>query len=85
MLGQKVKEYVKGLNSIYQNTILKYPPYEDIYFEVGEVRKLQNFMVGCENKVHQEQEQEQELNHEHKVELGELPQVNNAVFIPVSS
>lgn len=50
VLGQKVQEYVRGLNSIYQNTILKYPPYEDIFFEVGEVRKLQNFMVGCENK-----------------------------------
>lgn len=50
VMVQTVGRYINGLNNIYVNTILKHPPYEEIYFQLGEVRVVDNFMVGCENK-----------------------------------
>jgi len=50
IMVKKVGEYINGLNNIYTNTILKHPPYEEMYFQLGELRVLDNFMVGCENK-----------------------------------
>jgi len=50
ILVGKVSNYVKKLNSVYTNSILKYPPYEEIYFQLAEIRVLENFMVDCENK-----------------------------------
>ena len=41
--------YVKGLNHIYENSILKYAPNERIYFRIGKLVQLQNFAPGCEN------------------------------------
>ena len=46
-----VFEYVRKLNKIYIDTILKNPPHQEIYFRVKEIRRVEDFMVGCENKV----------------------------------
>ena len=42
---------MEKLNKIYLNTILKNPPHQQIYFRVTEIRRVEDFMVGCENKV----------------------------------
>ena len=47
----RVLTYVKKLNKIYLETILKNPPHQQIYFRVTEIRRVEDFMVGCENKV----------------------------------
>ena len=47
----RVMTYVKKLNKIYLETILKNPPHQQIYFRVTEIRRVEDFMVGCENKV----------------------------------
>merc|ERR1719229_1082699 len=46
----RVLTYVKKLNKIYLDTILKNPPHQQIYFRVTEIRRVEGFMVGCENK-----------------------------------
>jgi len=46
----RVLTYVKKLNKIYLETILKNPPHQQIYFRVTEIRRVEDFMVGCENK-----------------------------------
>ena len=48
----RVLTYVKKLNKIYLETILKNPPHQQIYFRVTEIRRVEDFMVGCENKVY---------------------------------
>ena len=50
-LATKVEGYVRKLNKIYLDTILKNPPHQQIYFRVTEIRRVEGFMVGCENKV----------------------------------
>ena len=49
-LRQKIDFYVKDLNRIYQNTILKDPPNDDLYFYVKKVINLQRFLPNCQNK-----------------------------------
>ena len=49
-LRQKIDSYVKDLNRIYQNTILKDPPNNNVYFFVKRVIKLQKFLSNCQNK-----------------------------------
>ena len=41
--------YVKELNYIYENSILKHAPNERIYFRIGKWIHLKNFAPGCEN------------------------------------
>lgn len=48
-LRDKVLGYLAGLNGIYQETILRDPPYQDIFFRLDEVRRLDGFMEGCQN------------------------------------
>ena len=50
LIRTKVTEYVEKLNDIYESSILKYPPHDNIYFQVKELRILRNFLPGCENK-----------------------------------
>ena len=50
LLRQKVDTYIRKLNQIYQNTILKDPPNNNLYFYVKHVTVLQNFITGCTNK-----------------------------------
>jgi len=47
---QKVDEFVNSLNDIYENSILAYPPNNNIYFRLKEIRRLKNWLPGCENK-----------------------------------
>ena len=49
-LSQKIDTYISKLNQIYQKTILKDPPNNNIYFYVKHVTILENFLPGCENK-----------------------------------
>lgn len=50
LIRTKVTQYVEKLNDIYESSILKYPPHDNIYFQVKELRILRNFLPGCENK-----------------------------------
>ena len=49
-LSQKIDAYISKLNQIYQKTILKDPPNDNLYFYVKHVTLLENFLPGCENK-----------------------------------
>ena len=48
-IQEAIMGYVKGLNDIYENSILKDAPNEKIYFRIGKWVKLKNFAPGCEN------------------------------------
>jgi len=50
LMRKKVDTYVSELNKIYQASILAYPPNNDIYFRIKEIRRLKNWLPGCENK-----------------------------------
>ena len=50
LIRKKITEYVEKLNAIYESSILEYPPNDNIYFQVKELRILRNFLPGCENK-----------------------------------
>lgn len=50
LLRQKVETYIDGLNDIFISTILESPPYHQIYFRLAEVRRLENFLDGCQNR-----------------------------------
>jgi len=50
LLRQRVETYVDGLNDIFTSTILESPPHHQIYFRLDEVRRLENFLDGCQNR-----------------------------------
>eukprot|EP00092_Neocalanus_flemingeri_P004719 GFUD01005084.1.p1 GENE.GFUD01005084.1~~GFUD01005084.1.p1 ORF type:complete len:416 (-),score=117.14 GFUD01005084.1:751-1998(-) len=50
LIRTKVTKYVEKLNEIYESSILEYPPNDNIYFQIKELRILRNFLPGCENK-----------------------------------
>jgi len=43
-------KYVDELNKIYESSILKFAPNDNIYFQIKEIRILENFLPDCENK-----------------------------------
>jgi len=47
---KKVTGLVGKLNNIYLNSILAYPPHNNIYFSVSKLVVLQNYLPGCQNK-----------------------------------
>jgi len=49
-LRGKVDEYIKQLNAIYKDTILKSPPNDKLYFYVKDLIILENFIPSCNNK-----------------------------------
>jgi len=49
-LKQKLDKYMKELNDIYQTTILKDPPNNNLYFFIKHVTHLKNFIPACKNK-----------------------------------
>ena len=49
-LRGKVDEYIKQLNAIYKDTILKSPPNDELYFYVKDLIILENFIPSCNNK-----------------------------------
>ena len=49
-IRKQVDTYVSELNEIYQNTILQYPPNNNIYFFIEHLTLLRNFLPGCLNK-----------------------------------
>lgn len=46
----KAVQYVDKLNKIYESSILKSAPNDNIYFQIKEIRILKNFLPDCENK-----------------------------------
>eukprot|EP00092_Neocalanus_flemingeri_P030234 GFUD01032813.1.p1 GENE.GFUD01032813.1~~GFUD01032813.1.p1 ORF type:complete len:404 (+),score=102.04 GFUD01032813.1:85-1296(+) len=50
LIKKKVSNYVEQLNDIYESTILADPPNDNIFFQVKELRILQNFLPDCKNK-----------------------------------
>ena len=42
--------YISKLNEIYKNTILQYPPNDNIYFFIEHLTILRNFLPNCLNK-----------------------------------
>ena len=50
LLKSKIDSYTKKLNKIYQDTILKDPPNNNLYFYVKHVTLMQNFIPKCLNK-----------------------------------
>jgi len=50
VIKAKAVEYVDKLNKIYESSILKFAPNDNIYFQIKEIRMLTNFLSGCENK-----------------------------------
>ena len=46
----KVDKYIEKLNEIYQSTILKYPPNNNIYFFIKHLTVLRSYLPGCFNK-----------------------------------
>ena len=50
LLKQKLDTYIQELNSIYQTTILAYPPNNNLYFFIKHVTHLKNFIPACKNK-----------------------------------
>ena len=51
LLKKKVQSYVDGLNTIFAASILAKPPHHTTFFRLAEVRRLNGFMVGCDNGV----------------------------------
>ena len=49
-LRGKVDVYIKQLNSIYKDTILKSPPNNKVYFYVKDLIILKNYIPSCNNK-----------------------------------
>ena len=49
-IRNKVDNYIEKLNEIYQNTILKYPPNNNIYFFIEHLTVLRSYLPGCFNK-----------------------------------
>ena len=49
-LKQKLDKYMKELNDIYQTTIRKDPPNNNLYFFIKHVTHLKNFIPACKNK-----------------------------------
>jgi len=49
-LKSKVDKFIQSLNIIYEASILAYPPNNNIYFRLKEIRRLKNWLPGCENK-----------------------------------
>ena len=49
-MKKKVDVYVEKLNKIYQDTILAYPPNNNLYFYVKHLIILKNYIPGCRNK-----------------------------------
>ena len=49
-LKDRINIYIKKLNMIYQSTILKDPPNNNVYFYVKHVTLMQNFIPNCLNK-----------------------------------
>ena len=49
-LKQKLDKYINELNDIYQTTILKDPPNNNLYFFIKHVTHLKNFIPACKNK-----------------------------------
>ena len=46
----KVDKYIEKLNEIYQSTILKDPPNNNIYFFTEHLTVLRSYLPGCLNK-----------------------------------
>ena len=44
-----LKDYVSGLNEIYESSIFISPPNERIYFRIGKFVELKNFVPQCED------------------------------------
>ena len=44
-----LKDYVSGLNKIYESSIFINPPNERIYFRIGKFVELKNFVPQCED------------------------------------
>ena len=49
-IRNKVDTYISKLNEIYKNTILQYPPNDNIYFFIEHLTILRNFLPNCLNK-----------------------------------
>ena len=49
-IRRQVDTYVSELNEIYQNTILRYPPNNNIYFFIEHLILLRKFLPACFNK-----------------------------------
>ena len=49
-IRNKVDKYIEKLNEIYQSTILKYPPNNNIYFFIKHLTVLRSYLPGCFNK-----------------------------------
>ena len=46
----RVEALIEELNKIYFTTVLAMPPFDNIYFRLSTVRKLDGFMRNCNNK-----------------------------------
>ena len=50
LVRKQVDKYIEKLNEIYQSTILKYPPNNNIYFFIEHLTVLRSYLPGCFNK-----------------------------------
>ena len=50
VIRNKVDTYISKLNEIYQRTILKDPPNNNIYFFTEHLTLLRNYLPNCQNK-----------------------------------
>ena len=50
VIRNKVDTYITKLNEIYQRTILKDPPNNNIYFFIEHLTLLRNYLPNCQNK-----------------------------------
>ena len=47
---ERVESLIEELNKIYFTTVLAMPPFDNIYFRLSTVRKLDGFMLNCSDK-----------------------------------
>jgi len=50
VLTQTLLIYISGLNKIYENSILKNPPNQNLYFRLTEIWTMSNFVPSCNNE-----------------------------------
>ena len=50
IIRTRVDRYIEKLNDIYQSTILKHPPNNNIYFFTEHLTVLKSYLPGCLNK-----------------------------------